>query len=407
MPVFEYTELSSGGRKARGTIDATSLEDARRKLRAAGLHILEIADGEADIQQQLAIASRSVSFAKIKSRDLSAATRQLASLLHAGVPLVPALSALVEQLSTQPLGKVFAQLRDRVNEGMPLAQALAEFPSVFSEIYISMVQAGEATGTLENVLSRLAEMIQRRVNLINKVRGAMAYPLFMAIVGVAVVIFIFTFVIPSLTKLFLQMNRQLPWPTVMLMKISSFMEHYFWLLAALLGLFVTGTAFWLKTTQGRAIWDQLKLRCPLFGDLAHKIAIARFSRTLAVLLTSGLSIVEALELGKRVIGNTMMSEAVDNAKDAISRGDSIADAFRRSGIFPPVVIHMIAAGEQSGGIEEGLSNVADSFNTEVETTVKALTSLLEPVMIILLGIIVGFIVLAILLPIFDINQAIV
>jgi general secretion pathway protein F len=407
MPVFEYTELSTDGRKGRGTIDAASLEDARRKLRTAGLHILEITDGRIDIRQQLAIASRSISFGKIKSRDLSAATRQLASLLHAGVPLVPALSALVEQLSTQPLGKVFAQLRDRVSEGMPLAEALAEFPTVFSEIYISMVRAGEATGTLQNVLSRLAEMIQQRVNLINKVRGAMAYPLFMAIVGTAVVIFIFTFVIPSLTKLFLQMNRRLPGPTVMLMKISSFMEHYFWLFAALLGLFVAGIVFWLKTTQGRAIWDRVKLKCPLLGDLARKIAIARFSRTLAVLLTSGLSIVEALELGKRVIGNTMMSEAVDNAKDAISRGDSIANAFRRSGIFPPVVIHMIAAGEQSGGIEEGLGNVADSFDSEVETTVKALTSLLEPIMIVLLGIIVGFIVLAILLPIFDINQAIV
>lgn len=407
MPIFEYTELNRAGRKLRGTIDAISVADARRKLRAAGLHILEIIDAHTEIHQELALASRSITFRKIKPRDLASATRQLASLLHAGVPLVPALSALVEQLSTQPLAKVFAQLRDRVSEGMPLTKALEEYPTVFSEIFVSMVRAGEATGTLENVLSRLAEMNERRANLINKVKSAMAYPLFMAIVGVAVIVFIFTFVVPSITKLFLEMNRQLPWPTVILIRISSFMKHYFWVLTAVPGGLVIAVVFWLRTTSGRAIWDRLELKCPLLGSLMCKIAISRFSRTLAVLLASGLSIVEALELSKRVIGNTVISAAVDDAKDAIGYGDRIANAFQRSGIFPPIVIHMIAAGEKSGGIEEGLGNVADAFDNEIETATKTLTSLLEPAMIILLGAIVGFIVLAILLPIFDINRAIV
>ena len=406
MSVFQYTELNSTGQKGRGTIDATSVADARRRLRASGVHVLEITEGQTGIHEQFALASRTISFRKIKARDLSVATRQLSTLLHAGIPLVPALSALVEQLSTCPLAKVFAETRDRVNEGMPLAGAMEEYPGVFPEIFVSMVRAGEATGTLENVLSRLAEMSERSVRLTNRVKAALAYPLFMAIVGIAVIVFIFTFVIPSITKLFLEMNRQLPWPTVMLIGITNFMEHYFWVLATVFGVVLAALVFWLKTAAGGRVWDRLKLKCPLFGNLVLKIAISRFSRTLAVLLASGVSIVEALDLGKRVIGNAVICAVVDDAKEAIIHGDSIADSLRRGGVFPPIVIHMIAAGEKSGGIEEGLSNIADAFDNDVEATVKALTSLLEPVMIILLGAIVGFIVLAILLPIFDINQAI-
>ncbi len=269
-----------------------------------------------------------------------------------------------------------------------------------------MIRAGEATGTLENVLLRLAEMSERRINLANKVKSAMAYPLFMAIVGISVIAFIFTYVIPSITKLFLELNRQLPWPTLMLIRVSGFTENYFGILLIILVVIVIALIFWSKTPKGRKIWDQIKLKLPLFGDLNRKIAISRLSRTLAVLLASGLSIVETLNLSKRVVGNTVISDVVDQAKDAINHGAGIAESFRRSEIFPPIVIHMISAGEKSGGIEEGLTNVADAFDNDVEVTIKALTSLLEPAMIVLLGIIVGFIVLAILLPIFDINRAI-
>ena len=406
MPLFKYIELNSTGRKKRGTIDAASIAEARRTLRAAKVHLLEITSAQKDIHPQLGAGTRTISFRRIKQRDVSVATRQLATLLHAGIPLVPALSALVEQLSAQPLEKVFAPIRDRVNEGIPLAKAMAEYPAVFSEVFVSMIRAGEATGTLENVLMRLAEIAERRTNLTNKVKAAMAYPAFMAIVGLSVIAFIFKYVIPSITKLFLEMNRQLPWPTVMLMRISNFIQDYFWLLIIMLIVIIIAPIFWSKTTKGRRVWDKIKLKLPLFGDLNQKIAISRFSRTLAVLLASGLSIVETLDLSKQVIGNTVISDVVDQARNAISHGAGIAESFRRSGVFPPIVIHMISAGEKSGGIEEGLTNVADAFDNDVEVTVKALTSLLEPAMIVLLGIIVGFIVLAILMPIFDINRAI-
>jgi type II secretory pathway component PulF len=190
------------------------------------------------------------------------------------------------------------------------------------------------------------------------------------------------------------------------MRISNFIEIYFWAFIILIIVIIIAPILWSKTIKGRRFCDQIKLKLPLFGNLNRKIAISRFSRTIAVLLASGLSIVETLDLSKRVIGNTIISDVVDQAKDAISHGAGIAESFRRSGVFPPIVIHMISAGEKSGGIEEGLTNVADAFDNDVEVTVKALTSLLEPAMIVLLGIIVGFIVLAILLPIFDINRAI-
>ena len=407
MPLFKYIELSSTGQKKRGMVDAASISEARRKLRAAKVHLLDITDERKDVQRQINTSSRAISFRKIKQRDISTAIRQLSTLLHAGIPLVPALSALVEQLSDQPLSRVFSTIRDKVNEGMPLAKAMAEYPTVFSKVFISMIRAGEATGALESVLLRLAEIMERRVNLNNKVKSAMAYPLFMAIVGISVIAFIFSYVIPSITKLFLVINRQLPWPTVMLIKISDFIQDYFWILFIVLVVIVVAPIFWSRTRKGRRGWDHIKLKLPLFGNLNRKIAISRLSRTLAVLLASGISIVETLELSREVTGNTVISDVIDQAKDAISHGTGIAESFRRSGVFPPIVIHMISAGEKSGGIEEGLINVADAFDNDVEVTVKALTSLLEPAMIVLLGIIVGFIVLAILLPIFDINRAIV
>lgn len=406
MPVFEYIKLSNEGARERGTIDASTLSDARRKLRASGIHIIEIVSGQSQTHKKETETSLTSGFHRIKKRDVTTATWQLATLLHAGIPLVPALSALIEQLAGQSLANVFEDVRNEVNEGKPLADVLAKHPKVFSEIYISMVRAGEATGTLENVLMRLAQMSEKSNKLANKVKSAMVYPLFMAIVGAIVVVFIFMFIIPSITKLFLEMNRELPWPTVMLIKFSNFIQDYSLFILIFVGVLVSLVVLGLRNSTGRRIWDKYILKCPLFGNLILKIAISRFSRTLAVLLASGLSIVEALGLGQRVIGNAEISGVIEDAKAAISHGQSIAQSFRKKNLFPPIVIHMIAAGEKSGSIEEGLSNVADVFDNEVESAVRALTSLLEPVMIILLGIIVGFIVLSILLPIFDINQAI-
>ena len=406
MPIFQYTALNRLGRQERGTIHADSAADARRKLRGAHVHVLDIGAEVAEAERAAGLARRTITLRRTKPRDLAVATRQLATLVHAGMPLVPALGALVEQLAGQPLARVVARVRDRVNEGATLATALEEHPKIFSELFVNMVRAGEAAGSLESILLRLADMLERRVNLMSKVKAALAYPLFMAVVGAGVIIFLLSFVIPSIAKLFLEMNRALPWPTVLLIAVSRFIRDYLWALLLVVAVLILAGKLWVRTPGGRFRWDQVKLKIPLFGSLLRKIAVSRFARTLGVLLASGVSILDALDMVKRVVGNAVLARALDNARERVGHGDSIANPLRRSGVFPPVVFHMIATGEASGNVEAGLLNVADAYENEVEASVKALTSLLEPMMILVMGAVVGFIVLAILLPIFDINQAI-
>jgi general secretion pathway protein F len=406
LPAFEYTALDRSGREQRGVIDADSLAEARRKLRAGRVHVLSVDAGRAAAEQPAPLVSRRITLRRIRSSDVAAATRQLAMLLNSGIALVPALDALQEQLGRHPLGDVIARVRDRINEGMTLTKALEEHPKVFSEVFISMVSAGEASGELESVLVRLADASEKRVRLANKVRASLAYPVFMAFVGTGVVIFLLTFVIPSISKLFHDMHRELPWPTVALMAVSDFVKGYFWLIAGAAAGLIILFRIWLATPPGRLMWDRIKLRLPLFGDLFRKVAISRFARTLGTLLASGVSILDALEIVKRVVGNAALSRTLDQIKESVRHGDSITNPLRRSGVFPPIVCHMVGSGERGGNVEEGLLKVAEVYDNEVESSVSALTALLEPFMILALGAIVGFIVLAILLPIFEINQAI-
>ncbi len=403
MPVFEYTALDRSGRRERGTVDADSAAEARRKLRAARVHVLEIAEaGEA----RAASAGGRIEWRRIRTADLASATRQWAMLLHSGMALVPALGALVEQLGDHPLGRVLGRVRDRVNEGMALARALEEHPRVFPEVYVNMVGAGEAGGELESVLSRLADMLERRARLGNKVRAAMAYPAFMSLVAAGVVVFLLTFVVPSIAKLFVEMKRTLPWPTVALIAVSDFLRDYLWAVGAaaltIWGLF----RLWAATESGRLLRDRWALKVPLFGPLFLKIAVSRFARTLGTLLASGVTILDALDIVKRVTGNACLARTIEDVKQSVRHGDSIANPLRRSGVFPPIVCHLVASGERGGNVEEGLLKVADIYDNEVESSVVALTSLLEPILILVMGLVVGFIVLAILLPVFEINQAI-
>lgn len=401
--------LNGLGRRENAVIDAESAAEARRKLREAGTRVLEIAGGDGELgaaHGEASVAARTLGARRITQRDVAVATRQLATLLHAGMALVPALAALVEQLASHPLGIVIARVRDAVSQGVSLAAALRQHPRVFPGLYVNMVSAGEASGALETVLLRLADVLEKRVNLANKVRAALAYPLFLAIIGTAVVVFLVSFIVPSISKLFLEMNRELPLPTRMLIALSGFMERYLWLIALLCGGGFVGVRLWVKTQGGRLAWDRAKLRLPLFGGLILKIAVSRFARTLGVLLASGVSVLEALEIVKRVVGNAALAEALDGVRESVRHGGGLGEPLRRSGVFPPVVYHMVAVGENSGNIEDALLNVADAYDSDVETSVGTLASFLEPVMIPIMGGIVGFIVLAILLPIFEINQAI-
>jgi general secretion pathway protein F len=354
------------------------------------------------------------------TKDLCRLARQLSTLLRAGLPLVPALSAIVEQLQETSrrsllrfgtaqrasLAEIMRKVTDSVNGGSTLADALKKHPDVFSALFVNMVAAGEVSGTLENVLQRLAEMMEKRVHLTDKVKSAIAYPLMMAVVAAGVVIFLLSFVVPSITQIFLEMNQALPWPTRLLISTSAFIKTYLILIAiAACAVFFTIGA-WLRTKQGKLSVDRWKLKLPLFGELLLKLELARLARTLGILLVSGIPILGALEIAKGVIKNTFIAAALDPVKAWISRGDTIAGAIRKTGLLPPIVFHIIATGQISGDIEAGLINIADMYDSEVEMTTKTLSSLLEPAILLVMGIVVGFIVLAVLLPIFEINQVI-
>ncbi len=356
-------------------------------------------------------------FRRISTKDICMLARQLATLLRAGLPLVPALSAIVEQLQdvpkrrivrlgTQkhPLAEIMQQVADRVNAGSTLADALRKHQGVFSSLFVNMVAAGEESGTLEEILLRLAEMLEKRVHLASKVKSAVAYPAMMTVVAAGVVVFLLSFVVPSITQIFLEMNRALPWPTRLLIATSALIKTYFMLIAVVLFTACLGIGAWLRTKDGRLIADSFKLKLPLFGNLFLKLEIVRLTRTLGILLASGIPILRALEIAKGVIKNSFLAGALTAVKDSISKGDAIANAIRKTGLFPPIVFHVIATAQVSGNVEDGLINIADMYEGEVESTAKMLTSLLEPAILVVMGAVVGFIVLAILLPIFEINQ---
>jgi general secretion pathway protein F len=348
-------------------------------------------------------------FRRIRTGDVCRISRHLATLLRAGMPLVPALTALVEQLRAtppqdNPLVEILEQVADDVNSGKTLSSALGKQPDIFSSLFVNMVAAGEASGTLEEVLVRLAEILEKRVHLTAKVKAAVAYPLMMIVVAVAVVVFLMSVVVPSITTIFVEMNRSLPWPTRFLISTSAFIKTYLVFLAAVVCVVFLGIGAAYKSKKCRFYVDRSKLRLPLFGRLFLKLEIARLAGTLGILLTSGIPILSALDIAKQVVQNSFIAGALSSVKDLVSKGDTIANAIRKTGLFPPIVYHIIATGQVGGNLEEGLRDIADMYDGEVELATKTLTSLLEPVILLCMGAVVGFIVLAVLLPIFDINQ---
>ncbi len=354
----------------------------------------------------------------VSTKELCRMTRQLSTLLHAGMPLVPALTALVEQLQCptnaraqsrsrpkRPLAAIVEEIRNDVNEGGSLAQALHKHPGLFSPLFVSMVSAGESSGALEEVLARIADILEKRVQLVDKVKAALAYPVMMVFVATGVVVFLLSYVVPGITRLFVEMNRELPWPTKFLIAASGFTRAYFIVILGILCAGVIALAVLHKSQQYKARLDRLILRLPLFGPLLFRLELARLTRTLGALMKSGLPVITAMEITQRVVQNSLIAKAMNDIKDSVQKGDNIADAVRTTGLFPPVVYHLIATGQMSGNIEDGLIEIAEMYDGEVQAAVRTLTSLLEPVILLVMGAVVGFIVMAILLPVFEINQA--
>ena len=408
MPVYQYRGYRNDGGSATGIIDAENVKVARLKLRKDGVFPTDVIEQGGATRPQAATSAtaayRPSRFPSLSPNDLALMTRQFATLLVAGLPLVDALGVLVDQAEKKPIKALFADIREQIRGGKALSAVLELHGKDFSPIYVHMVRAGEASGALDQILFRLAEFLEKQLALKNKVTNALLYPALMLLVGVSVLFFLMTFVVPKITAVFANMQQALPWPTVILMSASQFFADYWMLLA---GLVIVGTVLvqrWLRTDRGRMGADRLILRLPLLGDVARMVSISRLSSTLATMLASGVQLLDALDVSKRVMNNRVLEETVEGARQNIREGETIADPLKRSGEFPALVTHMIAVGERSGEMEEMLRRVSQIYDGEVERVITRLTSLLEPIMILVMGVIVFFIVVAILLPIFEMGQ---
>lgn len=404
MGIFAYRGINAGGKKVSGVKDAENAKALRLVLRKDGVLVTEVLE-ESQARKKTA---REIDLRKMLRRistlDVAVATRQLATLLKSGIPLVEGLTALIEQMEQPDLKLALTQIRDRVNEGTSLNDALRVHPKIFNPLYINMVAAGESSGTLDSVLQRLAEFLEAQSKLSNKVFGALAYPMFMVVFGMGVISIMMVAVVPKVTAIFENFQQALPWYTRLLIFTSHVFTGYWWLLLLVVGSSVFGFRRWVGTEDGRRRWDLFVLRVPVFGKLTLMVAVSRFARTLSTLLKSGVPLLGALEITRNVLGNTELMRVIEEARVSIREGESIAAPLKRSGRFPPIVTHMIAIGERSGQLEEMLENVASAYDSQVDSQIGVMTSLLEPIMIILVGGMSGSIAFAILIPLMQINE---
>lgn len=401
MAIYEYKGFDVEGKETAGMVDADSPRLARVKLRQSNIFTTELSPVAETILPHTLFPLDRVPLA-----ENAVMTRQLATLLGSGIPLMEALTALIEQVEKPVSRKVWVAVRETVREGVSFADALGQHPKVFSSLYQQMVRAGEASGMLDLILVRLAEYLEAQVNLRGKVFSILAYPLLMMILSGLILVFLIAFVIPRVTVIFSDLNRALPWPTLLLLAISDFFHAYGLIL--ILFVIIGAVGFWrfIKTPKGRGQYDRIALKLPLMGRLFKIMAISRFAKTLATLLSGGVPLLTALAIVEQVVGNKMVEEAIGKARENIREGEGIAEPLKRSGLFPPLLTHLIAIGEKTGQLEPMLEKVSETYENEVETTITTLTSLLGPFMILAMGGIVFFIVLAILLPIFDLSQVI-
>jgi len=408
MPVFAYKGYTSKDRKLKsGLIDAESAKVARQKLRKQDIYPIEL-DQTVEKAREAKQSKNLFSMGgKVSPMDLSAMTRQLATMINADLPLVQSLSALTEQVENPRLARVLAEVREAVNEGASLGEAMEAYPRVFSELYVNMVKAGEQSGALDIVLERLSDFTESQADLRSKIKSASIYPVMVLGIMLMVLVAMFWFVIPKIAKLFEQTDQALPALTKIMIGISEFIAGW----GGIASIFVIGGLlvlfrYFIRTPDGRLRWDAFKLKTPVIGDLTKKIAISRFCRTLSTLLSSGIPLLKSLNIVEKVVGNQVLGNAIKDAHENITEGASIADPLRASRVFPPFVLQMIASGEQAGELEFMLQKAADAFDREVENSIAAITSLIEPVMILVLAGMVVIVILSFLMPILNLTSGI-
>jgi general secretion pathway protein F len=402
MPLFEYKGLNRAGKNIKGVIDTDNVRLARAKLKKDGIFVTDIKNKKKGMS---ANAKKKLAGGKVKISDLSMMTRQLATLLKANIPLVDALFAVSEQVENPVLKETMADAKNMVNEGSPFFKTLEKYPKIFNKIYLSMVEAGEVTGTLDVILIRLAEFTEAQEQLTSKVKSALMYPVIMLVVTIVLLMGLFVFVIPPMISVFESAPElKLPWYSKVVIDMSGYMVNYWYLIIVFFG----GTYFifnsWKSTPAGSAQWDAISLNLPMFGPMIRTVAVSRFTRTLATLLTGGVPMVQALEIVKNVVNNSVLAAAIDDARSNIVEGESISGPLKKSGQFPPIVIHMISIGEKTGDIENMLIQVSDAYDFQVKNKVEGLTSIMGPVVIVVMGIVIAIIVFAIMIPMFEMSN---
>lgn len=408
MPVYAYKGVTSAGKSTRGTVTAESARAARSKMRGDGVILTDLAEARGGAKEKAEADGGSGfsldQFRRIPPMERAVATRQLSTLVGSGIPLVEALGALVEQIEHARLKTVMSAVRERVNEGANLADAM-QATGQFDNLYISMIRSGEASGALDTVLARVADYLEEQVRLSNKIGSIVIYPAAMLGFALLVIAVLVTVVLPQITGLLESLDQPLPWYTKIILTSSDFARSYWWAMILVGIALYAGFRAAVATERGRNTWDQLKLQLPIMGRIVRVVSIARFSRTLATLLASGVGIVQALDIGRHVANNTIMAGAIDTAKSAILEGASLAAPLKQSGQFPPMVTTMIEVGERSGELDSMLMRVADTYEEQVETTVTRMTALLEPALILVMVLIVLVIILATLMPLLQITSS--
>ena len=409
MPVYQYKGYRNDGGAATGIIDAESPKVARVKLRKVGVFPTDMVEQAS--ATAIAIPGTSGKSATgigrsaaLSTTDVAMMTRQLATLLVAGLPLVDALGVMVDQTEKKAVKSIMADIREAIRGGSSYSAVLERYPREFSQIYVHMVRAGEASGALDQILFRLAEFLEKQLALKHKVTNAMLYPAVVMVIAVVVLLFLMTFAVPRITAVFTSMKQALPWPTIMLMSISHFLVEYWAIILGAVLLIGWGIRRIMKTEAGQITADRWLLKLPLIGEVARMVAISRLTTTLATMLASGVQLLDAMDVAKRVMSNRVLEHAVEGARQNIREGETIAEPLKRSGEFPPLVTHMVAVGERSGEMEEMLRRIAHIYDGEVDRVITRLTSLLEPIMILVMAVMVLFIMAAILLPIFEMGQ---
>ena len=394
MPVFEYKGKTLGGKQVQGELKAKNRAELERLLRANKILVTGVSKKPAQIQIRFGTG--------IKRVDISRFTRQFATMISAGLPMVQCLEILGAQMESAEFRKIIVKVKEAVQSGSTLSEALSKHKKVFDDLYVNMVEAGEIGGALDTILIRLAQYKEKSDRLIRKVKGALVYPIVVMIVASGVTFAMLRFIVPIFAKMFSGLGAELPAPTQFILDLSNFLKVNTMLIIILLVAAIIAFKLFLRNPKGRLIFDGFKLRMPLLGNLVRKSAISRFTRTLSTLLSSGVSILDALNITAKTSGNMVLQNAIKKSMVSIAEGETITQPLKEVGVFPPMVTQMISVGEKTGGLDEMLSKIADFYDEEVDAAVAALTSIIEPVIIVFMGAIIGGILIAMYLPMFDI-----